>query len=48
MEKICLEQDKLEPKMNPRFLAEEVGRMGCVEGMESDMLMILKFAVEVQ
>ena len=35
-EEICLEKDKLESKMNPRFLAEEVGRMGCVKGRESD------------
>ena len=28
--------------MNPRFLAEEVGGMGCVEGKESDGLMILQ------
>ena len=27
--------------MNPRFLVEEVGGMGCVEGRESDGLMIL-------
>ena len=32
MEAICLEKDKLESKINPRFLAEEVGGMGCVEG----------------
>ena len=32
----------LESKMNPRFLAEEVGRMGCVEERESDRLMILQ------
>ena len=40
--KICLEKDKLESKMNPRYLAEEVGGMGCVEGTESDGLMILQ------
>ena len=40
-EEICLEKDKLESKMNPRFLAEEVGAMGSVEGTESDGLMIL-------
>ena len=28
--------------MNPRILAEEVGGMGCVEGRESDGLMILQ------
>ena len=27
--------------MNPMFLAEEVGEMGCVERRESDELMIL-------
>ena len=36
-----MEKDKLESQMNPRFLAEEVGEMGCVEGRESDGLMIL-------
>ena len=46
-EEICLEIDKLESKMNPRFLAEEVREMGCVEGRESDGLM-WRFAVEVQ
>ena len=25
-------KDKLESKMNPRFLAKKVGEMGCVEG----------------
>ena len=30
------EKRKLESKMNPRFLAEEMGRMGCVEKRESD------------
>ena len=39
---ICLEKAKLESKMNPRFLAEEVAGMGCVEGKESDRLMILE------
>ena len=34
--------DKLESKMNPRFLVEEVGGMGCVEERESDGLMILE------
>ena len=42
-EEICLEKDKLESKMNPRFLAEEVGGLGCVEGRKSDGLMILDF-----
>ena len=28
--------------MNPRFLAEEVGGLGCVKGRESDELMILQ------
>ena len=37
-----MEKDKLESKMNPRFLAKEVGGMGCVELRESDGLMILE------
>ena len=37
-----MEKDKLELKMNPRFLAEEVRGMGCVEGRESDGLMIFE------
>ena len=41
-EEICLEKDKLVSKMNLRFLAEKVGGMGCVEGMENDALMILQ------
>ena len=41
-EEICLEKDRLESKMNSRSLVEEVGRMGCVEGRESDGLMIFK------
>ena len=41
-EEICLKKDKLESKMNPRSLADEVGEMGCVEGRKSDGLMILK------
>ena len=41
MEEICLEDDKLESKINPRFVVEEVGGMVCVEGRESDGLMIL-------
>ena len=28
--------------MNPRFLSEDVAGMGCVEGRESDGLMILE------
>ena len=39
---ICLENDKFESMMNPRFLAEEVGGMGCVEVRKSDRLMILE------
>ena len=35
-EKICLEKDKLESKMNPRFLAEDVGEMDFVERREND------------
>ena len=35
-------KDKLESKMNPRFITEEVGGMGCVEWRESDRLMILE------
>ena len=42
-EEICLENDRFESKMNPRFLAEEVGGMGYVEVRESDGLMILEF-----
>ena len=42
-EEICLKKIyKLESKMNPRLLAQEVGGMGCVEGKESDGLMILQ------
>ena len=41
-ENICLEKDKLESKMNRRFLAGEVGGMGCVEVRKSDGLMILE------
>ena len=37
---ICLEKDKLESKINLRFLGDEVVAMGCVEGRESDGLMI--------
>ena len=33
---------RLESKMNPRFLAKEVGGMGCVKVRESDELMILE------
>ena len=39
---ICLENDKFESNMIPRFLAEEVEGMGCVEVRESDELMILE------
>ena len=35
-------KDKLESEMNPSFLAEEVGGMGCMEGRKSDGLMILE------
>ena len=41
-EEICLEKDKLESKTNPRFLVEEVGGLGYVDGMENDWLMILE------
>ena len=41
-EEICLESDKFESKINPRFLAEEVRGMGCVEVRESDGLIILE------
>ena len=41
-EEIGLENDKLESKMNQRFLKEEVGGIGCVEERKSDGLMILK------
>ena len=37
-----MEKDKIESKMNPRFVPEDVGLMGCVEGRKSDGLMILK------
>ena len=42
MEDICLERDKFQSKMNLTFLAEEVGGIDCVEGRESDVLMILE------
>ena len=42
MEEICLEKDRLESTISSRFLAEEVRGMGCVEGRESDGLMILE------
>ena len=42
MEEICLEKDKLNSKVNPRFPAEEMEGMRCVEGRESDGLMILE------
>ena len=41
-EEICLDKDKFESKMNPRFLAEEVRCLSCVEERESDWLMILQ------
>ena len=41
-EDICLEKDKLESMMNPRFLAEELGGMGYIEWRKSDELMILE------
>ena len=41
-EEICLQKHALLSKMNPRFLAGEVGGMGCVEEGESDGLMILQ------
>ena len=41
-EEICLQKDKLELKINPRFLAEEVEGMGYVEGRKSDGLMTLE------
>ena len=37
-----MKKDKLESKLNPRFLAEGVGGMDCVEGRESDGLIILQ------
>ena len=45
-EEICLEPDKLESKMNQRFLAEEVGGTVCVERRESDGLMTLEVFCE--
>ena len=41
-DEIGVKNDKFESKMNPRFLAEEVGGMGGVEVRESDGLMILE------
>ena len=41
-EEICFKKDKLESKMNPKFLADEVGEIGCVERRENDGLMILQ------
>ena len=38
-EEICLEKDRLTSKINPKFEAEEVGGIGCVEERESDGLM---------
>ena len=37
-----MEKYKLESKMNPIFLTEKLEEMGCVEGRESDGLMILE------
>ena len=45
-EEIGLVKNKLESKINPRFLAEEVGEMDCVEGRECDGLMILEVLVQ--
>ena len=47
-EEICLKKDKLESKINRRFLAEEMGGLGCAEGRESDGLMTLEVCLEVQ
>ena len=41
-EEICLEKVNLGSNLNRRFLAEEVGGIGCVEGRQSDRLMILQ------
>ena len=41
-EEICLEKDWLESSINPKFLAEEVGEIGCVERRESDGLVIFQ------
>ena len=43
-----MEKDKLESKINPRFLAEEVGEMGCVERSKSDGLIIVQVCGKVQ
>ena len=40
--KICLRKDRIESKMNQRFLVEEIEGLGCVEGRESDGLMVLE------
>ena len=37
-----MENDKFESKMNPRFLAEDVGGMECVEVRESDELITVE------
>ena len=42
VKEISLEKDRLESKMNPTFLAEDVGGMGYVEGRESDGWLILE------
>ena len=41
-----MEKDKLESKMNQRFLSEKVEEMGYVERRESDGLMILQVYCE--
>ena len=43
-----MENYKFESKMNPRFLAEEVGGMGCVKVRESDVLMILEVCCPIR
>ena len=40
-EEICLENERVESKMKPRFLAKGVGEIGCGLGRESEGLIIL-------
>ena len=38
---MCLEKERVESKMKPRFLAKGVCEVGCVLGRESEGLIIL-------
>ena len=40
-EEICLEKERVESKMKPRFLAKGVGEIGCALGRESEGLIIV-------